>query len=344
MTIELHNIGMIKEATVKIDGLTVIAGENDTGKSTVGKALFALIKSDNISRNQSDLIRKQILATRLNLIFDANVSNNGSITLSENNGNKIIEAKIIQKNFVESFSRNNDHKERFFDATLIQSPIVFDLTDFFNSIARMKERQKFEYGLDFDVNYPYLLWDVFDKISKQNPFPRATIQNTLAEKIQSIIGGEFKQESGKFFFYKYLIGKALKIEMLNTATGIKSFGLLQLLNENGFINSKYHLILDEPEVHLHPEWQLKYAAIIVELAKNGINILVNSHSPYMIEALKRYADREEIEDKTNFYLAEEGYIKKVDDSNSETLVAIYEKLSEPYDVFEQMESERFTNG
>ena len=40
MELKLKNIGMINEANVKIDGLSVIAGENDTGKSTVGKALF----------------------------------------------------------------------------------------------------------------------------------------------------------------------------------------------------------------------------------------------------------------------------------------------------------------
>jgi len=45
MELQLKNIGMIKEANVKIDGLTVIAGENDTGKSTVGKALFMMLKS-----------------------------------------------------------------------------------------------------------------------------------------------------------------------------------------------------------------------------------------------------------------------------------------------------------
>ena len=43
MILELKNIGMIKEANVKIDGLTVIAGENDTGKSTVGKALYLIL-------------------------------------------------------------------------------------------------------------------------------------------------------------------------------------------------------------------------------------------------------------------------------------------------------------
>jgi predicted ATPase len=132
--------------------------------------------------------------------------------------------------------------------------------------------------------------------------------------------------------------------LLNTATGIKYFGLFQVLSQNNYLTENTILILDEPENHLHPKWQLKMAEVIVELVKNGVKVLVNSHSPYMVEALKRYSEVEKIEEKTNFYLAEEGYIKKINDSNSETLVAIYEKLSEPYDVFEQMESDRFTNG
>ena len=84
------------------------------------------------------------------------------------------------------------------------------------------------------------------------------------------------------------------------------------------------------------------AKVIVELVKKGVKILVNSHSPYMIEALKRYSELSEV--NSDFYLAEDGYIKKENDSNSQTLVAIYEKLSEPYDVFEEMESDRFNNG
>jgi len=52
MTLELKNIGMIKEANVKIDGLTVIAGENDTGKSTVGKRLQSYIRYTNMKLRQ----------------------------------------------------------------------------------------------------------------------------------------------------------------------------------------------------------------------------------------------------------------------------------------------------
>ena len=36
MEIYLENIGKVKQARIKINGIT--AGENDTGKSTIGKA------------------------------------------------------------------------------------------------------------------------------------------------------------------------------------------------------------------------------------------------------------------------------------------------------------------
>lgn len=45
MKLKLNNIAMIKEAEIKIDGLTVLAGKNGTGKSTISKTLFTIFNS-----------------------------------------------------------------------------------------------------------------------------------------------------------------------------------------------------------------------------------------------------------------------------------------------------------
>lgn len=37
MILSLKNIGKVESAKVELNGITVIAGENDTGKSTIGK-------------------------------------------------------------------------------------------------------------------------------------------------------------------------------------------------------------------------------------------------------------------------------------------------------------------
>ena len=62
MEIFIKNIGKVKEANIKIAGITVIAGENDTGKSTISKSLFTVFNSfynidKKISEQQKDFIK-----------------------------------------------------------------------------------------------------------------------------------------------------------------------------------------------------------------------------------------------------------------------------------------------
>ncbi|ELV05207.1 AAA family ATPase, partial [Brachyspira hampsonii] len=59
MELQLRNIGMIKEADIILDGLTLIAGENDTGKSTVGKALYAVVAGlNNAEKNYKEYVEE----------------------------------------------------------------------------------------------------------------------------------------------------------------------------------------------------------------------------------------------------------------------------------------------
>lgn len=52
MRLTLKNIGKIKEADIMLDGITVITGHNDTGKSTIGKALYVMSNSLTSIDNQ----------------------------------------------------------------------------------------------------------------------------------------------------------------------------------------------------------------------------------------------------------------------------------------------------
>ena len=43
--IEIKNIGIINYAEININGLSVNAGDNETGKLSVGKLIFSIIKA-----------------------------------------------------------------------------------------------------------------------------------------------------------------------------------------------------------------------------------------------------------------------------------------------------------
>ena len=44
MKLKLENVGKISSANIDLNGITVIAGENNTGKSTIGKMLFCVFR------------------------------------------------------------------------------------------------------------------------------------------------------------------------------------------------------------------------------------------------------------------------------------------------------------
>ncbi|MCM1531574.1 MAG: ATP-binding protein [Bacteroides sp.] len=97
----------------------------------------------------------------------------------------------------------------------------------------------------------------------------------------------------------------LEIKVQDAATGVKSFSYIQRLLENGYLGDKTLLMIDEPEAHLHPQWIIEFARILVLLHKNlGVKVLVASHNPHMVEALQTIANKENVLEDLHCYLAE----------------------------------------
>lgn len=85
-------------------------------------------------------------------------------------------------------------------------------------------------------------------------------------------------------------GKLNNYDLNNVSEGLKSFGVIELLLRYRIFKDKDILIIDEPEVHLHPEWQLKYAQIIVNLQRAfNLRVLITTHSPNFMLAIKYYS-------------------------------------------------------
>ena len=162
----------------------------------------------------------------------------------------------------------------------------------------------------------------------------------VAEKLDEIFGMFDRMFEGKLVkdeddeYRMHYHDKVLEIP--NLSTGIKSFTIIRRLLERGELKEKDVLILDEPEIHLHPQWQLVYAEIIVLLQKHfDLSIIITTHSPYFLDAIELYSGKHEIADKVHYYLTD-GKEEAVLEEVSDHLDAIYEKLAAPLDELDSI--------
>ena len=90
------------------------------------------------------------------------------------------------------------------------------------------------------------------------------------------------------------------------ATGIKSLAILNILHSKGWLDAETLLIIDEPEAHLHPQWIVEYARILLLLTQRlKVRIVMTSHSPDMVNAIHTIGTSLGMGEDIGFYLAEE---------------------------------------
>lgn len=168
------------------------------------------------------------------------------------------------------------------------------------------------------LSYDNVLWMELHKLIM---LPKKKIKIGLKERkillrIRKILHGEVvvKKDSlsgGSDLYFTSNDGSQFKLD--EAATGFKSFSYIQRLLENGFLNSTTLLLIDEPEAHLHPQWIVEFARILILIHKNlGTKIMVASHNPDMVAAIRAIAKKEQLEEETNFYLAEDNGKGKYD--------------------------------
>ena len=60
MRFSVQNLNFVKKADIELNGLTVIVGENSSGKSTVARMLFSTIKSLNCTSESDRSMQKHL--------------------------------------------------------------------------------------------------------------------------------------------------------------------------------------------------------------------------------------------------------------------------------------------
>ena len=168
----------------------------------------------------------------------------------------------------------------------------------------------------------------------------------LLNRLENVMGGraEYLQKRGLEFKNDYL---KEPIRAVNVSTGLKSLALLEYALRIGAIQKGDILILDEPEINLHPEWQVEYAKALVELQKIfDLKFIITSHSPYFMRAIEVFMDKEETMDCLNVYQVSKD--EKTGEREVENVMysefgmtELYEQLSAPLEKIEELLNEKY---
>ncbi len=425
MEIFIKNIGKVKEANIKIDGITVIAGENDTGKSTISKSLFTVFNSfynidKKITEQQKDIIKftiarnfpynlELVKSITLNDIFgdtfninqlvndiiknfeiykydDINLKNKivenfkkYDLNLTKDDDiNEIIEKikeilnipnaetekSIINKNLNVEFNKqiNNifSDEEGIIEIKIKDKKIKLEI--FENEIKNIEKTCEISINTEalylddpfiidnnFYDNNPsnhteFLRYRLFSKIEdKTNNIGKIIITKKLEniyKKLNNVCSGNIIESNKNTNDFSYKLNNK-ELDIKNLSAGLKTFVILKTLLEKGILEENGIIILDEPEIHLHPAWQVIFAELIVLIQKEfNMHILLNTHSPYFLNAIEIYSKKHNIEKKCSFYSAYlSGQFSEFKDVTN-NIEEIYSKLARP---FQDLENERYSD-
>lgn len=410
MLLKIENLGMVDRANIEINGITIIAGDNNTGKSTIGKALFAIFNALCNSEEKIKDLRKQELNENIQricmdyfdkeeyisiglslymqlsnqIIYNKNINiedkiksiiDHYQVEISEeslkdlqikikNSVDRImnvseidLQKEFLQRYFLEVFNeqinslfninsimdivltiKDRDIKIKFsndrcmelevpykilHEAFYIDDPFIIDSLNI-NSLS-----MSFYIGKDISVEQKHLIDSIkkykYNRLKNENVFASLFAKKSLEEIyaiLNDVVEGNILFQDSNISLQNKKFNKPININ--NLSTGLKAFIILKILLEQGILKEKDVLILDEPEIHLHPKWQMQYAQIIVLLQKLfDLSIIVTTHSADFLAAIEYYAKKHKNIDRCKFYLAK-------NENNFNTFIDVTSKTEKIY--------------
>ncbi len=420
MELSIKNVGMIKEALIEMKGITIVAGENNSGKSTIGKALYCLFNSFYQLDKQNKAERVSYISRVIDKTFKGLdeqklfASSEIAIAIMENQEVYKKDVSLLQSDLRTFLIRISPS----FVISLYKAKLdritenilsILNISDEELFLTILKQKMQAEFNLQLNnlnhpdqesviglkladsqakisvknneslatskpvhvtteaiyIDDPYALDDIHYSLTLMqqntniyshrehlrnclyNPEKVSPVKEALDEiiatkkleavykKMNTVCSGEMVSKSSRSFAYKEKSG--ILIDIANVSTGMKTFAIIKTLLQNGCLEENGVLILDEPEIHLHPEWQLLFAEIIVLIQKEfDMYILMNTHSPYFLNAIEVFSRKHNIANKCKYYLADVCNGDSVFQDVTDKLETIYEKLARPLQELEDV--------
>ena len=205
----------------------------------------------------------------------------------------------------------------------LDSPVYWKLKSALENMG-MSSARRLE--LDDVPKYFYDIAVLLRKNLLDSDFPDAR------EELEKAIGGKIAVTNTNTLRFENERGN---YSMHAAAGGIVNLGILSLLIKRGIVAKNTIVFVDEPESNLHPEWQVKMAEALYELARGGVNVVLATHSIDFLKRMEIYAKEDADANKlmavNHFAPTNKGVM--VDDDGApllEKIVKVKKELSAPF--------------
>ena len=212
-----------------------------------------------------------------------------------------------------------ENAQSFPEVFYLESPLYWKLKNPLESI-KLDSRSPLRPSLNGVPNYFYDLAAALRRTHIDHPL--TGIHNSLHDAI----GGKVAlSEVGDLEFQEN--GKSIPLSL--ASAGVANMGMLALLIERGTLDRGSFLFFDEPESNLHSAWQVEMAAILFELARQGVNVVVSTHSMTILKWLEVHV-KEKPEDRALVKLNKFPPDAEWNDDMDAVMAEVKQSLTKPF--------------
>ena len=285
--LELKNFTVFNDLTMDFSPkINVIIGENGTGKTQLLKAAYGLCSGAPLFKHKPETSNDELeaaLTAKLLRLFMPLDDKLGKMHRQGATDQAYLSARFAGGQKIAATFFNNSKALAVQDRTnyeQYQAEAVFiptkEVLSFMKGFTSLYEK----YGLSFDQTYQdiCLLLD----LPERRPDALHEKSKWAMKEIEGICGGRFNFYGGGNVSFKT---EGAEYSANAMAEGFRKAGMLSRLLETGAIQPGVSgpLFWDEPESNLNPKLMQLLVAILLELSRNGQQIVVTTHDYVLLK-------------------------------------------------------------
>lgn len=292
----------IDNIQIQLENLNLLTGKNSSGKSTLIQAILLGMQNNN---NKNPLNNKYVELGEFNDIKNSITgSKQIEINFEFSDGNKIQNKIYLDEENMITIKRNIDD---------VKIPNMLYISA--NRTGVLDSYQKnltylFDIGIHCEFAFDYLSRNKDLKIKQQEFIKDKQTAPTLGHQVN--------------YWLNYIVDYEIVADMIEDVNVVR----VRFINKENKLLRPQHvgtgvsyiaqiiiaalsckkddiLIIENPEIHLHPKAQSKVIEFLAFLASNGLQIIIETHSDHIFNGIRKAINKKQVKiEQSKIYFCE----------------------------------------